>query len=548
MLGAISRERVMHNLLTRQAGKYGGRTFLYFRDQEFSFEEVNDESNRVASGLQTLGIAKGDKVAVVMDNCPEVIFLVFGLSKLGAIVVPINTGHKGEVLTYMLEHSDSRMLVMNRNYIDRLATSLIKIPTIQSVVVVEGVSADQTYNCNDENEDRVGDQIAALHKQMVKWTELIDNDGSFKKADVLWSDPIMILYTSGTTGPSKGVVLPHNLMYCAVERFCDGALDVSECDIIYNTMPLFHVHAWHSAVNLALLNGARVVIAEKFSASRFWDDIKRYGCTYSPIIGSVTAILFKAEQKPNDADNPLRVMLGAPTPKEIFEAFEQRFGVKIIEFYGSTEIGALSMNQLRNHKVGSCGKVHSDNSVKIVDDDGIEVGVNTPGEILSRPSKPYSMMLGYYKMPEKTIETWENLWFHTGDYGYFDENGYFYFVDRKKDALRRRGENISSFELEKIINSHPCMLESAVFAVKSEFGEDEVMSCMVLTPGQSLSNEDFMAFCEERMAYFMVPRYVRFMEDFPRTATLRVEKYKLRDEGITPDTWDRERSSYELKR
>ena len=219
-----------------------------------------------------------------------------------------------------------------------------------------------------------------------------------------------------------------------------------------------------------------------------------------------------------------------------------------MEFYGSSEIGAPTMNQVGNRKVASCGKLHPDYLVKITDEDGIEVEVNTPGEILVRPLKPYSMMLEYYKMPEKTVETWRDLWFQTGDYGFFDDDGYLNFADRKKDALRRRGENISSYELEKVINSHPKVLEAAVFGVKSELGEDEVAACLELTPGHSLSPEDFIAFCEERMAYFMVPRYVRFMDDLPRTPTLRVEKYKLRDEGVTSDTWDRDKTNYKLKR
>ena len=390
--------------------------------------------------------------------------------------------------------------------------------------------------------------MRALGKQVGEWSELVDNDGKYKPIDVEWSDPLMILYTSGTTGLSKGVVLPHNLLFSVSESLCNQALDVGEEDIIYNFQPLFHVAAWHKGVNLALISGASMVLTDKFSASSYWDEIRHYGCTYSLCIGSVTPILYKADPKPDDANNPLRVMLGSPTPKEIFEDFEQRFGVRIVEFYGSSEIGTPTMNQVWNRKVASCGRLNPDYVVKIVNDDGLEVGVNIPGEIIVRPLKPYSMMLEYYKMPEKTVETWKDLWFHTGDYGLFDEDGYLNFVDRKKDALRRRGENISSYELEKIINSHPKVLESAVFGVRSELGEDEVMACVELASGQSLSFEDFIAFCEQRMAYFMVPRYVRFIEVLPRTPTLRVEKYKLRDEGITLCTWDREKSSYKLKR
>ena len=291
-----------------------------------------------------------------------------------------------------------------------------------------------------------------------------------------------------------------------------------------------------------------MVLTEKFSARTFWDDIRRYGCTESLYTGSILPMLLNAEAKPDDADNPLRVMLGVAATKEVFEAFEKRFGVMLLETYGSSEITIPIMNSLKGRKSGSCGNLHPEFVAKIVDDDGMEVGPDIPGELLIRPLKPYTMLLQYYNMPEKTVEAWRDLWFHTGDCLRLDEDGFFYFVDRKKDALRRRGENISSFELERAIDSHPAVLESAVVAAKSELGEDEVLACVRLKPGESLAPLDLTMYCEERMAYFMVPRYIRFVDSFPKTPTLRVEKYKLRQEGVTPDTWDREKTGYKLRR
>ena len=233
---------------------------------------------------------------------------------------------------------------------------------------------------------------------------------------------------------------------------------------------------------------------------------------------------------------------------DLFEAFEKRFGVTLIEGYGMSEIGLPLMNTVSERKVGTCGKPRPDYEVKVVDDYGIEVGPNTPGELLLRPKKPYSILLEYYNMPEKTVEAWQDLWYHTGDYLFQDEDGYFHFVDRKKDAIRRRGENISSFEVEKVIRSHPTVLESAAIAVKSDIGEDEVMVCLTLKPGQELTPEELIAHCQKNMAYFMIPRYLRFMNRLPKTPTERVEKYRLREEGITPDTWDLKKSGIELKR
>jgi crotonobetaine/carnitine-CoA ligase len=548
MVQDIARERVLHTLLDRQALKYGSRTYMYYEDKKFSFEDVNEKANRAASALQKLGVSKGDKVAVVMESSPEVIFIMFGLSKLGAVEVPVNIYHKGDIMTYMVDHSDSRFLVMHAQFIDRLGTVLTKTQKIETVVVLEEDSGE--HKGGDVSMAKVKEQITALGKQVVEWPDFIDNDGGYQPADVIFSDPILILYTSGTTGLSKGVLLPQNLLYSMSERFYECVLEgnLNEDDCIYNPMPLFHAHAWHAGVNLALLRGASMVLKRKFSASSNWEDIRRYGCTYTTGSGAINSILCLAEPKPDDADNPLKVVLGGPSSEKLCQEFEPRFGAKLREFYGSTELAAPTMNTVSVFKAGSCGKTHPDYNIKIVNDDGVEVGVNTPGEILVRPLKPFTMMLEYYKMPDKTVEAWRDLWFHTGDCGYFDDEGFLLFSDRKKDSLRRRGENISSFEVEKVVNSHPAVMESALIGAKSEFGDDEVMLCLALKPGHRLSSEELIAFCEDRMAYFMVPRYVRFMEELPKNVVLRVEKYKLREEGLTPDTWDRETTGYKLKR
>ncbi|NLX91214.1 MAG: AMP-binding protein [Firmicutes bacterium] len=545
----IARDRVMHALLERKAAEYGGRTYICYEDKEFSFEDVNKAANRVASGLQKLGVSKGDKVAVVMDNCPEEIFLVFGLSKLGAVSVLINVYHKGDILKYMLDHADCSVLVMHSQYIDRLRVVLPETPKVQSVIVLEKDKAKEDSKVFDgvEAASAVMDEIRVLGKQAVAWFELVNNDGCYQPVDVLWFDPLMILYTSGTTGLSKGVLLPQNLLFTMTERFYNWVLEqnLSKEDCIYVPSPLFHAHAWHAGVNLALLSGARMALVKRFSASKYWIDARKYGCTVTTGPGAAVKLLLSAEPKPDDADNPLRYFLGGQTAERITEAFERRFGLKQYEFYGSTELGSPTMNSISNRKIGACGKRHPDFEIKIVDDNGVEVKVNETGEILARPLVPYTVLTEYYKLPEKTVEAWRDLWFHTGDCGFFDEDGYLHFADRKKDSLRRRGENVSSFEVERIINSHPSVLESAVIGVEGE----EIMMCVVLKLGQSISPEELIDFCGERMAYFMVPRYVRFMDALPKNdATQRVEKFKLREEGITPDTWDREKSGYKLKR
>jgi len=527
----LTSERVIHRVLERQAAKYGNRTFLFFKDKEFSFQHLNRAASQVAYGMQKLGIGKGDKVAIMLPNCPEYLFLWFGLSKLGAIEVPINTAHKGDILQYMLDQSDSCMLFMDNQYLDRIEQILTKTPKIKTIVVL----------------DTMGKGMPRLDRQIVNWTQVINNDGSYQPCDVRWSDPFVILYTSGTTGASKGCVMPQNFALHCGELAIEAA-EYNEQDCLYTVLPFFHGNAQLLSTMPALMSGARMVLAERFSATRFWEDIKGYRCTEVNYIGGILPILFKADPKPDDADNPLRIMLGGGAPMDLFEAIEERFGVRLIEVYGSTEIGVPLMNLPQQRKLRTCGKPRPDYIVKVVDDNGLEVGPNTPGEVLIRPLKPYSILLEYYKMPEKTLEACRDLWFHTGDYLYYDEDGFFNFVDRKKDAMRRRGENISSYEVEKVINSHPVVMESAAVAVKSDMGEDEVMVCLALKPGQMLRPEDLLVYCEEHMAYFMIPRYIRFMETLPKTPTERIKKNQLREEGVTKDTWDREKAGFKLRR
>jgi len=526
-----SRERVIHVFLERQTEKYGDRTFFYFGEKEFSYRIFNESANRVASGLQGLGIVKGDKVAIMMDNSPEYLFTWFGISKAGAIEVPLNTAHKGDILTYMLDQSDTRTLVLDSKYLDRLERVLPNLPKLRDIVVL----------------DNQGSGMPKLDRPIFSWNSLIDNSGDYRHVDVRWSDPFTIMYTSGTTGPSKGSLMPHNYGIYMGEVICEIA-DYNEKDCLYNALPLFHGNAQLLSAFPALMSGARMVLKERFSAGAFWSDIKKYACTEFNYIGGILPILYKADPRPDDADNPLRIMVGAGAPMDIFDAIEKRFGLTLLEGYGMSETGIPLMNTLKERIPGTCGKPRPDYVVKLVDDNNNEVGPNVPGELLLRPQKPYCIFLEYYKMPEKTAEACADLWFHTGDYLYYDDSGYFHFIDRKKDALRRRGENISSYEVEKVINSHPAVLESAAIAAKSDLGEDEVMVVLTLKPGQSLKPEELLAYCEERMAYFMVPRYLRFMDAMPKTPTQRVQKNILREQGITAETWDREKAGYKVKR
>jgi crotonobetaine/carnitine-CoA ligase len=297
-----------------------------------------------------------------------------------------------------------------------------------------------------------------------------------------------------------------------------------------------------------LVAEAEMVLLDHFSASRFWDEIRHYGATQFNYLGAVMPILAKQPERDDDADNPARIALGAGCPPAVMEEVEERFGIKCLEGFGMTEIGIPIHVEVNDRRRGSCGKPMDIYEVKLFDDDDKEVPAGEIGEIVFRPRVPFVMMSEYYNMPEKTLEACRNLWFHTGDLAKKDEDGYFYFVDRKKDALRRRGENISSFEVERAINTHPKILESAAVAVQSELAEDEVKICVVLQPGETITPEELVVYANERMPYFAVPRYVEFLESLPKTPTERVQKYLIKQAGITANTWDREKAGVRVSR
>ncbi len=319
-------------------------------------------------------------------------------------------------------------------------------------------------------------------------------------------------------------------------------------DIFLTFLPLYHFNAQVLTTVIVMIVEAEMVLLERFSASRFWDEVRRYEATQFNYLGAVIPILAKQPERAEDSNNPMRIALGAGCPVGVMEHVEKRFGIKCLEGFGMTEIGIPIHVRVDDRRPGSCGKPMDIYEIKLVDDADEEVQTGEVGEIVFRPQVPFVMMSEYYNMPEKTLEAMRNLWFHTGDLGRKDEDGYYYFVDRKKDALRRRGENISSFEVEKVINAHPAVLESAAVAVRSELAEDEVKICVVLKSGARLTPEELIIHANERMPYFAVPRYIEFMETLPKTPTERVQKYLLKEAGVTANTWDREKAGIEVKR
>ncbi|HUS70564.1 MAG TPA: AMP-binding protein [Anaerolineae bacterium] len=525
-------ENVIGKLVREKALSQKDRVFLHFGDETVTYQQLDETSNRFANGFKALGITKNDKIAIMMKNRPAFLYTWFGSAKLGAVEVPINNAYKGDLLGHIINNSDSRILIIDGDMLDRL------------ILVKEDLAKLEQVICHGEIVEEVSNSLPVPTSALERF---FDYPSDPPEVDVGPKDPAAIIYTSGTTGVSKGAVCPHNF-FLHQARLVGELRDLTSQDVLYTFLPLFHINAQVFTVLTALLNDAQVVLSDRFSASTFWDEIRRYGATQFNYLGAVMTILAKQEPKENDDDNPVRIAFGAACPPDVMKHVEERFGLVCLEGFGMTEIGIIVHDDLSARRTGSCGRALAEYyDVQLVDDDDREVGVGDVGEIVVRPKKPYIVMTEYYRMPDKTLEAYRNLWFHTGDYAKKDEDGYFYFVDRKKDAIRRRGENISSFEVEKVINAHPQVLECAVFAVPSELGEDEVKANVVLKGNQSLPFESLIEFCSERLAHFAVPRYVEYVTELPKTPTNRIEKYRLRELGVTENTWDREKAGIKIR-
>lgn len=527
-----STPRVMGELIEDRVRRNGDKIFLRFKDQNVTYAEMNRFSNRCAHGFEEMGIAKGDKVSIMLPNCPEFLYLWFGLAKIGSVEVPVNTSYKGEFLRHIVDQSDSKVVVIAHEYLDRVKLIEDALKKVEKIIVLGG----------PQDLDAAGIKIP-----MVTFDDFFDSSDAPVNATVSPSDPISIIYTSGTTGLSKGALGSHNFWIVCTEKmlqYRDGRKE----DIYFTFLPLYHFNAQVLTSLTVLVAEAEMVLQDRFSASRFWDEIRHYGATQFNYLGAVMPILAKQPEREDDAHNPARIALGAGCPPAVMEEVEKRFGIKCLEGFGMTEIGIPIHVEVNDRRKGSCGKPMDIYEVKLFDDSDSEVPVGEIGEIVFRPRVPHVMMSEYYNMPEKTLEACRNLWFHTGDLAKKDEDGYFYFVDRKKDALRRRGENISSFEVERAINTHPSVLESAAVAVQSELAEDEVKICVVLKPGEILLPEELIRYAADRMPYFAVPRFVEFMDALPKTPTERVQKYLLKQAGITANTWDREKAGIKIGR
>ncbi len=519
-------ERTLPAMLERQAQRFAEHPLVAMGDTAWSFADAARIAAESAQVLAAAGIGPGDRVALMCGNRPEFLRVFLGCAWLGAIAVPINVASRGAQLRHILANCAARLIVIE----DKL------VPTLHALDRA-GLPLEEAWVIGSALEAEPGG---------LRCRALPPLGAARAPAAVGPGDTVAILYTSGTTGPSKGVCCPH------AQYFWWGVnsarlLDLRAGDVLLTTLPLFHTNALNSFYQ-ALLTGSTLVVEPRFSASDFAAALARRRATVTYVLGAMVPILLSRPPSPADRHHAVRIALAPAVPGHLQQAFTDRFGIGLIDGYGSTETNFTIGGVQAEQRPGLMGRVCPGFDARVVDADDNPLPPGEPGELVLRADEPFAFATGYFGMPEKTVEAWRNLWFHTGDRVVEEADGYFRFLDRMKDAIRRRGENISSFEVEQVLVSHPAVENAAVFPVRSELAEDEVMAAVVLRDGAALSFAALLDFCQPRLPYFAVPRFLEFVPALPTTENGKVTKYTLRARGVTAATWDREAAGYTVHR
>jgi len=518
---------VLRPLLDRHAAATPDKVFARFADgTEWTYKQTQAIARRTAIGLAALGVTQGDKVLSWLPNGPDAIRIWFGLNYLGAVYVPINLAYRGGLLAHVVANSDARLIVAHADLLGRLAD--IDRAALTTAVVLRGGAAPAVPGLVVHPPAALapGDgELPPLAREIAPW------------------DMQTIIYTSGTTGPSKGVMSSYLQLYSmGTESF--QALGAGDRFMV--NLPLFHVGGT-AAVYAMLALGGSIAVVEAFDTASFWRVVGESGTTSCVLLGVMATFLVKQPPGPQDRSHTLTSAIMVPLCEDA-AAFSHRFGCDIYTVFNMTEVSTPLRSGKNPAPLGTCGRPRPGVETRVVDENDCEVAPGQVGELIVRTDRPWAMNHGYYKNPEATARAWRNGWFHTGDAFRVGADGQYFFVDRMKDAIRRRGENISSFEVETELCAHPAIREAAAVAVPSEFAEEEVLAAIALVEGATLDPAELIAFLTPRMAHFMVPRYIRIVPALPKTPTQKVQKHLLRSEGITADTWDREKAGIRLKR
>jgi crotonobetaine/carnitine-CoA ligase len=528
------RERLLGRCIRRQAEAIPEHDFLLSGDERWSYGRVDELARATARGFAELGVGHGDTVCLLMESSPATVWTTLGLNKLGAIWVPSSTEYKGRWLRQQLAESRARVLVVDERLVDRVAESGEGLP-FERVVVRGDAGAAR----------RLGLPSFSLAEFERTPGPEPDDGGLFL------GDTAAILWTSGTTGRSKGVMQSHNVW---VRAAIDGARNsgLREGEVIYSCLPMYQSAAWVANVYRALVCGVPCAIDPRFSVHEFWDRCRHYGATMVFTLGAMHIFLWQQPERPDDARNPVRSAGMIPMPDALIEPFKKRFGIEEIhQGYGQSEVMTLLARRPgRSYKANALGEPASGLELELLDDHDTEVPSGQVGELCVRPLEPYSIFNGYFHEPALTLSALRNVWYHTGDLFRRDEDGDYFFVDRKADYIRYKGRSVASVEVEAAVAAHPAVAQAAAHGVPSAEleAEAELKVCVVRKPGREVGAEELARFVNDTAPYFFVPRYIEFVDELPATPTGRVQKYKLRERGVTTETWDARLAGFVVKR
>jgi crotonobetaine/carnitine-CoA ligase len=527
-------DRTLGGVLRHHALHRPDRVFLRENERSLTFGATNLAVNRIAAGLRQMGAGPGDRIGILMHSAIEYVLVVLAASKLGVVWVPVNTDYKGDWLRGTIAGSRPKMLVTDPALFANLQEIAADFPDLK--ILIAG-----------------GNTPGAEHLVNTSAFEQLAADEPDLATPLQPADTAAILWTSGTTGKPKGVMQSHNA-WIRTGEIGNISFETRDGDIVYNCLPLYNSAAWSANIFRALVGGITVALDKRFSVNNFWDRIRFYGATQTISIGAGHMFLWNQPERPDDADNPLRIATFVPVPHDLIDGFCRRFGIEALtQGFGQSEIMAL-MGKTNRPGVPAkpmvLGVPHEDLEVKLLHEDGTEAAIGEVGEFCVRPRRENVIFNGYFENPEATANAFVNGWYRMGDLGKRDADGDFYFVDRKKDFIRYKGRNMSSFEIESVAGRHPAVAAAAVFGVPSDEleSESEVKLNVVLKPGETLAPQDLARFINDRAPYFLGPRYIEICNALPYTPTGKVEKYKLREMGITAATWDRQASDFELIR
>lgn len=525
------RRDTMVELLGRSAASYADRPFVTIDGKPSTYGEIERRSNAMARTLQELGVEKGQCVVTLLDTSEDVFVCWFAANKLGAIWVPINSAYRGEFLRHQVADTEARIVICDGHYLERFVQIASQLPDVQVILTRDGSS----------------DASCPITIKPLTYNE---RDTSPLPLVVSPSDLAALIYTSGTTGPSKGCMISHNYL-AAIGRINRRHTLMEPGETLWTCLPLFHAAALSGAISV-MEDGSNIALARQFSLSRFWEEIEASGAVAAMLMASIFTLVAQAPECEAEKRyrGKLKMVFGVPIPPPVRKVWHERFGAKIVSSwsYGQTEAMRMTAVPLDETPPEDCaGRAVDEYEIMIFDDEDRPVPEGTVGQIVLRPRIPGVMFDGYWKRPDATAAVWKNLWMHTGDLGRIVD-GYLYFCDRAKDYLRSRGENISSFEVERSFISHHAIAEVAVHAVGAQTGEDDVKVTAVLREGAVLTEHELCLWSLENLPHFAVPRYIEFRRELPKNPTGRVLKFQLRDEGRTPGTWDREEAGIAVRR